>query len=128
MDNLRIVPHLSVPSTMVLFSMSVFAVPPSIEEGETEFTANEGSTIQLPCEVEGDPRPKIIWTKGGVRISDTDPHYFINEDGSLDIFSVKTQDTATYVCTAINQAGSKEKRVTLFVQRKYHRLQLIAAQ
>ncbi len=52
----------------------------------------------------------------GVRIADSDPHYFISEDGSLEIFSADPADTATYSCTAINVAGVMEKRITLFVQ------------
>ena len=64
----------------------VAAVPPSINQRQVEFISNVGNTVKLPCDVQGDPKPKIIWTKGGVHISDMDPHYLVNEDGSLDIF------------------------------------------
>ncbi len=57
-----------------------------------------------------------ILHSSGVRIADSDPHYFISEDGSLEIFSADPADTATYSCTAINVAGVMEKRITLFVQ------------
>lgn len=97
----------------------MFIVPPSIEDhNDRDFTVIQDHSARLPCEVSGDPRPQITWTKNGVRISEMDPHYFISEDGSLEIFSADPQDTATYSCTAINVAGVKEKRMTLFVQSK----------
>lgn len=79
----------------------------------------QGHSIVLPCEVTGDPEPTISWTKNGQRISETDPHYLVTEAGSLQIFSANPQDTGTYSCTALNIAGVKEKRITLFVQSWY---------
>ena len=93
------------------------SVPPYIvDDGNRDFTVAMGSSITLPCEVSGDPPPDITWTKNGQRIAEIDPHYFINEEGSLEIFSADPDDTATYSCTAINVAGVQEKRMTLFVQ------------
>lgn len=96
----------------------LFAVPPEIKDSAHNFTVVQDHSVRLPCEVSGDPRPQIAWTKNGARISEVDPHYFISEDGSLEIFSADPQDTATYSCTALNVAGVKEKRMTLFVQSK----------
>ena len=99
------------------FNHFSFSVPPIIEDdGDVDLTVIQDRSIRLPCEVQGDPRPQITWTKNGVRIAESDPHYFISEEGSLEIFSADPQDTATYSCTAINVAGVKEKRITLFVQ------------
>ena len=89
---------------------------PAIKDSESELTVTQGQSIRLPCEVTGDPRPQITWTKNGVRISEVDPHYFISEAGSLEIFSADPGDTATYSCTAMNIVGVKEKRMTLFVR------------
>ena len=94
----------------------VSAVPPRIRRDQVDFIAIQGSTVRLPCRVDGDPRPQITWTKNGIRISDNDPHYFVNKEGSLDIFSVRAHDTATYSCTAMNIAGIQEQRLSLFVQ------------
>jgi len=91
-----------------------------IAESEPEVFVVAGESARLPCEVTGDPRPQVTWTKNGVRLtSDTDPHYFITESGSLEIFSGHPDDTATYSCTAINVAGVREKRVMLFVHGAY---------
>ena len=84
-----------------------------------DFTAIEGQSIKLPCKVQGDPWPQVVWTKNGIKINETDPHYFATEDGILEIFSVSTSDSAIYFCTATNVAGSKEKRVSLSVHGKF---------
>ena len=95
----------------------LFPVPPAIRDpNNRDLTATQGHSVTLPCEVSGDPKPQITWTKNGVRISEADPHYFISAGGSLEIFSADPRDTATYSCTAINIAGVQEKRMTLFVQ------------
>jgi len=94
----------------------VYAVAPVIAESDSEVTVTAGQSAVLHCEVSGDPQPQVTWTKNGVRLSsDSDPHYFITEAGSLEIFSVHPDDTATYSCTAINVAGVREKRLMLFV-------------
>ncbi|XP_062570988.1 hemicentin-1-like isoform X1 [Saccostrea cucullata] len=86
------------------------------DDSQGNFTVVEGGGIILPCSVEGDPRPTIAWYKDGSPISLTDYHYFIREDGSLEIFSADPQDSATYRCTASNVAGDVDKTVQLFVQ------------
>jgi len=91
-----------------------------IADSASEVYVTAGQSAVLQCEVTGDPRPQVTWTKNGVRLtSDTDPHYFIAETGSLEIFSGHPDDTATYSCTAINVAGVREKRVMLFVHGQY---------
>ena len=99
----------------------ILLVPPTIKDadGQKDFTVIQGNSIKLPCEVSGDPRPIVTWTKNSNRLSITDPHYFINEEGSLEIFSADPQDTATYTCTAINVAAIVEKTMTLFVEGNY---------
>ncbi len=43
-----------------------FSVPPSIDDNEDqELTVIQDKSIRLPCEVTGDPRPQITWTKNG---------------------------------------------------------------
>ena len=102
---------------MLVFYHYFCLVPPVIEDDtDVDLAVIQDRSIRLPCEVRGDPRPQITWTKNGLRIAESDPHYFISEEGSLEIFSADPQDTATYSCTAINVAGVKEKRITLFVQ------------
>lgn len=96
-------------------------VPPTLltlyeEDKLTDFSVVEGRGVVLPCSVSGDPRPDILWFKDESPISETDYHYFIREDGSLEIFSADAEDTGTYRCTATNNAGEVDKLMDLFVQ------------
>jgi hypothetical protein len=84
------------------------------EDKQTNFTVNLGSGVVLPCKVEGDPLPTIVWYKDESPISMTDLHYFIRQDSSLEIFSSDRTDTGEYRCTASNIAGNVEKTVSLF--------------
>ncbi|KAL4218919.1 Hemicentin-1 [Mactra antiquata] len=95
-------------------------VPPSfnesIENQMIDFEIIEGDGVILPCEVDGNPVPDIAWFKDDSPISLTDYHYFIDEDGSLEIYSAEAADTGSYRCIATNVAGEIEKIVNLFVQ------------
>ena len=90
-------------------------VPPSIADSASQYSVSQGSSVRLVCDVEGDPEPEITWTKNGLPIADTNPHYFQDGSGSLEVLSADRHDTATYACTAVNVAGLREKRIRLFV-------------
>ncbi|WAR30600.1 HMCN1-like protein [Mya arenaria] len=90
-------------------------VPPSFEyltpeDEQINFNILEGDRVVLPCNVEGDPRPRIRMKapfpslttiilsgktlyKDESPISLTDYHYYIGEDGSLEIYSAEAADT-----------------------------------
>ena len=93
----------------------VLTVPPSIADSPSEYYVSEGSSVRLTCDVTGDPKPQIIWTKNGMRISDSGPHYFMDGSGSLEVLSADQRDTGAYSCTAVNVAGLREKRISLHV-------------
>ena len=94
-------------------------MPPSIADSASEYSVAEGRSVRLVCDVEGDPEPEITWSKNGMRISDSDPHYFMDGSGSLEVLSADQHDTATFVCTAVNVAGLREKRIRLFVHSQF---------
>jgi len=94
-------------------------VPPSIADSVGEYSASQGSSVRLACDVEGDPKPEVTWSRNGRRIADTDRHYLLDGGGSLKVLSVGRHDAATYACTAVNVAGLREKRVRLFVHGQF---------
>lgn len=98
----------------------MLTVPPTIADSASEYSVTEGSSVRLACDVEGDPKPEVTWSKNGMRISDTDPHYFVDGSGSLKVLSVDQRDTATYSCTAVNIAGITEKRINLLVHSQLY--------
>lgn len=54
----------------------------------------------------------------GSPISLSDPHYYINIDGNLDIFSTDPTDRGQFTCAAKNPVGDAKKTITLTVQGK----------
>jgi len=77
--------------------------------------------VRLVCDAEGRPRPDIVWTRNGRRLSvdGGDPHYSVDDDGSLTVLSLDEADTATYTCTAVNVAGMTQKHIRLLVHGQH---------
>lgn len=77
-------------------------------------TARLGTAIKLPCPVEGDPPPLIMWTKDGRNIHSGWIRFRILRMG-LKIKEVEADDTGTYICKATNGFGSVNVNYTLIV-------------
>lgn len=77
-------------------------------------SARIGSAIKLPCPVEGDPPPLIMWTKDGRNIHSGWIRFRILRMG-LKIKEVEADDSGTYVCKATNGFGSVNINHTLIV-------------
>ncbi|KAK9533669.1 hypothetical protein VZT92_008774 [Zoarces viviparus] len=76
--------------------------------------ARLGSTIRLPCPVEGDPPPLIMWTKDGRNIHSGLIRFRVLRM-VLKIKEVEANDTGTYICKATNGFGSVDINYTLIV-------------
>lgn len=77
-------------------------------------SARIGSAIKLPCPVEGDPPPLLMWTKDGRNIHSGWIRFRILRMG-LKIKEVEADDTGTYICKATNGFGSVNINYTLIV-------------
>ncbi|KAG7238513.1 hypothetical protein INR49_030786 [Caranx melampygus] len=89
--------------------------PPRVSEKVAHRqTARLGSAIKLPCPVEGDPPPLIMWTKDGRNIHSGWIRFRILRMG-LKIKEVEADDTGTYICKATNGFGSVNINYTLIV-------------
>ncbi|XP_061700672.1 fibroblast growth factor receptor-like 1 [Syngnathoides biaculeatus] len=77
-------------------------------------TVRLGTAIKLPCPVEGDPPPLIMWTKDGRNIHSGWIRFRILRMG-LKIKEVEADDTGTYICKATNGFGSINVNYTLIV-------------
>uniref|UniRef100_A0A3B5RCH6 Fibroblast growth factor receptor like 1a n=1 Tax=Xiphophorus maculatus TaxID=8083 RepID=A0A3B5RCH6_XIPMA len=73
-----------------------------------------GRTAKLPCPVEGDPPPLMMWTKDGRHIHSGWTRFRVLQHG-LRIKEVETEDAGTYVCKATNGFGSVNINYTLIV-------------
>lgn len=73
-----------------------------------------GRTAKLPCPVEGDPPPLMMWTKDGRHIHSGWTRFRVLQS-ALRIKEVETEDAGTYVCKATNGFGSVNVNYTLII-------------
>ncbi|PSN37212.1 hypothetical protein C0J52_12781, partial [Blattella germanica] len=82
--------------------------PPVFTKRLQSSSAQEGSTFQLECKVEGNPLPTVQWYKNDSCI-DNSPDYVItynNGEAILRFEEVFLEDQAEYLCKATNQIGT----------------------
>ncbi|MBN3302329.1 HMCN1 protein, partial [Amia calva] len=96
-------------------------VPPIVEDLEPPYNtpfqervANQ--RIAFPCPAKGTPKPIIKWLRNGQELTGNEPGLSILEDGTLLILaSVSPLDNGEYVCVAVNDAGTTERKYQLKV-------------
>ncbi|XP_046704681.1 fibroblast growth factor receptor-like 1b [Silurus meridionalis] len=76
--------------------------------------AQLGRNIRLPCPVEGNPPPLLVWTKDGRHVNAGWSRYRVLTHG-LKIKNVEAKDAGVYVCQAANGFGSVSLNFTLTV-------------
>ncbi|XP_055020737.1 hemicentin-1 [Boleophthalmus pectinirostris] len=94
-------------------------VPPSITGSEmpTEMGVLFNESIQLECEVQGNPTPTVQWLKDG-EVINSSPNYSlsISPDGRiLTLDGADTADSGKYTCVATNSAGEEDRIFNLNV-------------
>ncbi|CAB1456761.1 unnamed protein product [Pleuronectes platessa] len=92
--------------------------PPVLAHGAPIITTGVGQSLSIPCMLlDGIPLPERHWSQNGKPVQ-LNGRMFLRSDGSLYIARTTPEDTGTYVCTAVNVAGSMNITVTLEVQGK----------
>ncbi|EMP38793.1 Hemicentin-1 [Chelonia mydas] len=72
--------------------------------------------VSFPCPAKGTPKPVIKWLRNGRELTGNEPGISILEDGTLLIIaSVTPYDNGEYICIAVNEAGSTERKYNLKV-------------
>ncbi|XP_021053028.1 hemicentin-1 [Mus pahari] len=95
--------------------------PPSVEDLQPPFNtpfqerlANQ--RIAFPCPAKGTPKPTIKWLHNGREVTGQEPGVSILEDGALLVIaSVTPHNNGEYICVAINEAGTTERKYNLKV-------------
>lgn len=91
-------------------------VPPKIQRGPRVMKAKVGYRIDLPCNAQGIPSPRITWFKDQHPILIDNRQYAVAPDGTLSISQVLLSDSGIYRCVASNMAGRDETEITIHVQ------------
>ncbi|XP_078598127.1 uncharacterized protein LOC144874133 isoform X1 [Branchiostoma floridae x Branchiostoma japonicum] len=85
--------------------------PAKIVQVSDTVRTQEGGNVQLQCLANGNPRPRITWSRGGSVIPSETPTLL---DGLLVsrllVRSVRKNNTGDYICSASNGLGSRASR------------------
>ncbi|XP_041637515.1 obscurin-like protein 1a [Cheilinus undulatus] len=98
--------------------MDIFGGAPRVLGYPRPVLAKCGTDATLRCQIDGDPRPDVIWERKNVRIN-SDGHYKLSEEGKaylLTITGVTPQDAGQYICKAKNSIGETYAAATLKVE------------
>ncbi|XP_066857405.1 roundabout homolog 2 isoform X13 [Anser cygnoides] len=79
--------------------------PPIILQGPVNQTLAVDGTALLKCKATGDPLPVISWLKEGFTFLGRDPRTSIQDQGTLQIKTLRLSDTGTYTCVATSSSG-----------------------
>ncbi|XP_004689789.1 PREDICTED: vascular cell adhesion protein 1 [Condylura cristata] len=75
-------------------------------------TLEEGSSVNMTCSSNDLPAPKIQWSRQ-LNNGNLQP---LSENTTFSLISTRMEDSGTYVCEAMNQAGVSRKEVELIIQ------------
>ncbi|WKY14383.1 hypothetical protein Q1695_000157 [Nippostrongylus brasiliensis] len=97
------------------FRSEIVAPPQFILAGESVYEVVENEAVTLDCGVANEPKPEIVWFRGGHPLY-LDPRMALSQDSTrLIIRSVSLADGGKYTCKASNEAGSSNIDLVLKV-------------
>ncbi|XP_075981849.1 hemicentin-1-like isoform X2 [Anticarsia gemmatalis] len=91
----------------------ILEYPPVIKDNLKKISAKEGDEVIIPCDVIGEPRPKVKWLQNGKELHNT-KDMLITSNG-LKFTSISLSSKGKYTCKAENEVGSSEKEVPVDV-------------
>jgi hypothetical protein len=87
---------------------------PSVLVSPSSLTVTQNQTATFHCNTHGNPKPRVAWKKVSGQMNPRRVH--IDRSGLLQISSVDSNDTGSYVCTAKSVLGGATKTVMLQVR------------
>ena len=93
---------------------------PSLLQRPVGMTVNESQTAMLKCTADGNPSPKVTWSK----VNSWLPvgRHVVDSSGALIVKDVRPGDEGLYSCKAMNLLGQVNASAKLTVQCKLHKL------
>lgn len=91
-------------------------LPPRLLHGPYDMTAPVGTTVELPCRADGEPKPVIVWRKDGSVVKEDQVHKRLSSAGSLYLHNLTAADAGLYECSAINDYGKVASQGVLQVK------------
>ncbi|XP_041093113.1 neural cell adhesion molecule L1-like isoform X2 [Polyodon spathula] len=89
-----------------IYIVSVEAAPYWVRQPESG-VYGPGETVRLNCDVEGKPKPSVVWKINGEPLTDTDSELSHSVKGSsLILHNVQSRDTSVFQCEANNTHGT----------------------
>uniref|UniRef100_A0A3Q2GH42 Hemicentin-1 n=1 Tax=Cyprinodon variegatus TaxID=28743 RepID=A0A3Q2GH42_CYPVA len=101
-------------SNSLFFTVEIL-LPPVIKESSSLVTVHFGQDVVLPCEVQDDSSPSVMWRKDGFPVPKDNDKYTVLSEGSLRLRGPQLNDAGRYYCTVSNQAGSDHRAMDLRV-------------
>ncbi|KAM8722669.1 obscurin-like protein 1a [Acanthopagrus schlegelii] len=98
--------------------MDIFGGAPRVLGYPRPVVAQCGTVATLRCQIDGDPRPDVVWERKNIQIL-SDGHYKLSEEGKaylLTITGVTPQDAGQYICKAKNSIGETYAAASLKVE------------
>ncbi|KAM3585641.1 uncharacterized protein V6R79_023469 [Siganus canaliculatus] len=98
--------------------MDIFGGAPRVLGYPRPVLAQCGTNATLRCQIDGDPRPEVIWERKNVQIL-SEGRYKLAEEGKaylLTITGVTPQDAGQYICKAKNNIGETYAAASLKVE------------
>lgn len=86
---------------------------------EDVYLSGPGKTAQFTCDVDGTPKPEILWFKNGNEIASSEK--FVKVGEYLFILNAGQEDSGNYKCIARNQLGEEvTQKASLVVGRSIY--------
>ncbi|CAJ0583866.1 unnamed protein product, partial [Mesorhabditis spiculigera] len=95
--------------------------PPTMTTRPADVNIKEGTTAEFECAASGQPAPKLFWNREGQQNilfpgqTSVDGRLKVTVDGKLVVTEARTIDEGSYVCAAVNTAGSSLAKASLTV-------------
>lgn len=88
-------------------------MPPVLEpvDFQKDVAVVRGSPVVLPCEARGNPLPLVSWMKNGEPLWPQS----LDQGPGLQLETAGAEDSGTYVCVAVSEAGEVRRHFQLTV-------------